>query len=57
MNIALYAVAGFLALGALLSVGTVGKPRKPLEPGAAALVVLFTAAMIVVLIFAAGRLG
>jgi hypothetical protein len=57
MNWALYALAAFMGLGALLAVSSIGKPRKPLEPGAAAWVVLFNAGWIVVAVLAAMRLS
>jgi hypothetical protein len=57
VNIALYVIAGWLAAGALVSVGTVGKPRKPTTPGAAAVIVILDAALVVTLILAAGRLS
>ncbi len=57
MQYALYAMAAFIAAGVLLSVGSIGKPRKPLTPGAGAFVVLTNAGWIVVLIVAAGMLS
>ena len=57
MNIIVYAIAGFLTLGALLTVGNVGKPRKPTTPGTAAAVVVIDAAIVVALVLAAGRLS
>lgn len=39
-------IVGFLALGALLTVASVGKPRKPLEPGVATVTVLVNALLI-----------
>lgn len=45
--IAKWLIIGFIALGALLTVTLVGKPRKPLTPGAAALTVLVCAVEIV----------
>lgn len=57
MNIVLYAIAGFLALGALLTVGSVGKPRKPTTGGIAAAVIVVDAAIVTLLIIAAGRLS
>jgi hypothetical protein len=57
MSIALYAIAGFLTLGALLTVGNVGKPRQPTSPGTAAAIVVIDAAIVVALVLAAGRLS
>lgn len=57
MNIALYAMAGIIAVSTLYNVGTVGKTRKPLEPAGAAVMVVMNAAFVVILVLAAGRLG
>jgi hypothetical protein len=53
MSIALYCIAGWLALGAFLSIGTIGKTRKPTTPGQAAFIVLIDATLIVTLVLAA----
>jgi hypothetical protein len=57
VNIALYVIAGWLTLGALLTIGFIGKPRKPTTPGTAAVVVMINAALIVTLVLAARRLA
>lgn len=57
MNIALYVIAGWLALGALLSIGNIGKERKPTTPGQAAVIVLIDAALVVTLVLAARGLS
>lgn len=48
--IAKWIVIGVISLGVLLTVGSVGKPRKPLEPGAAAVSVVLSAALIVTIV-------
>jgi hypothetical protein len=53
---ALYAIAAFIALGSILTVTSVGKPRKPTTGGIAAAVIVVDAFIIPVLIIAAGRL-
>ena len=35
----------FYAAGILVTISTIGKPRKPMEPGAAAIAVLITGAL------------
>jgi hypothetical protein len=57
MSIALYVVAGWQAIGILLSDGSAGKPRKPTTPGTAALIVAVGAAIITVLVLSALKLG
>jgi hypothetical protein len=57
MNWAVYGIAGWLTLGAILSIAFIGKQRKPTTPGAAAIVVLIDAALIVTLVLAARRLA
>jgi hypothetical protein len=56
MNFALYAIAAVIAVGALLSICMIGKPRKPITPGSAAVIVVINAAEVVVLILAARQL-
>lgn len=48
--IAKFFIVGWLALGAMLSIATVGKPRKPLTPGTAAVSVALTAGLIVLIV-------
>lgn len=43
-------LVGMFAMGALLTVGLVGKPRKPLTSGTAALTVFFNAVYIVLIL-------
>jgi hypothetical protein len=60
MSWALYAVAGVLAIAALVVVAGVGKPAdkvKPTTGGQAAAVVVVNAAMIVIVVLAATRLS
>jgi hypothetical protein len=57
MSIALYIIAGWITLGAILNITTIGKERKPTTPATAAVVVVVDAAFIVALILAAGRLS
>lgn len=57
MNIALYCIAGWLTIGALGSIGYIGKTRKPTTPGQAAFIVAIDAVLIVTLVLAARRLG
>lgn len=52
----LYAGAALTAINVLYIIGCVGKPRGPITPGVAALSTLFSAAWIVLLVIAAGRL-
>jgi hypothetical protein len=51
MSLVMWIVVAILALGALVSVATVGKPRKPMTGGAAALVVIIDAALIVAILW------
>ena len=53
MRIALYALAGWFTLSALLTISAIGKPRKPLTSGSAAVTVAILAAFVVVLVLAA----
>lgn len=39
-------IVAFLSYGALSTVASVGKPRKPLEPAVAVLTVVFTGAIV-----------
>lgn len=55
MRYALYAIAALVAVGAVLTIATVGKPRKPVTPGVAAWVAVWNAAIVVVLVLAAGQ--
>ena len=57
MNWALYAMAGVMALGALLTISSIGKPRKPVTPRDGAWLALTQAGWIALLILAAGRLS
>jgi hypothetical protein len=57
VNWALYALAAFLILGALSGVLIIGKPRKPMTPGAAAWVLVLNAGWAVELVIAARRLS
>jgi hypothetical protein len=57
VNWALYALAAFMGFGVLLTVSSIGKPRKPLEASSAAWVVLFNAGWIVLAVLAAMRLS
>jgi hypothetical protein len=57
MNWALYVIAGWLVLGALMQVGTVGNQRKPTTPFQAAVIVAIDAAIAVALVIAARRLS
>jgi hypothetical protein len=54
---ALWAFAGLLILGALLAIGSIGKPRKPLTHGQAAWVTVYAAAEAGVMIAAGIRLA
>jgi hypothetical protein len=53
---ALYAIAAFQCAGALLTITSAGKPRKPLTPGSAAAVTVIAAVIATVLVIAAQRL-
>lgn len=44
-------IVGYIALGALLSVAMVGKPRKPTTPGVAAGVVLICSLEILAVLY------
>lgn len=57
MNWALYALAAVVALGSLMTINSIGKPRKPMEADTAAFVVLINAAVVVLAILAAMRLS
>lgn len=56
MKIALYIIAGWNVLGALLMIGFIGRPRKPITPASAIVTVVITAAVVAVLILTTGRL-
>lgn len=57
MSWILLAIAAWLTLGALAVITSIGKPRKQMTPGAAAIVVLIDAAIIVALVLAARELA
>ena len=50
MNWLFWFLIGWWAFGALLTVGMVGKPRKPIDPGTAVVTILIHAALIVLLV-------
>lgn len=56
MKIALAAIAGFLAFGAVVTITGVGKTRPPLTGGVAAASVVTCGLMIAVLIWTIGAL-
>lgn len=51
-----YFLVGFIAVGTLLTVAAVGKPRRPLEARTAALVVLISALEISGLVYLVSQL-
>ncbi len=55
--VCLYIITGILVFGTLSTVKSVGKPRKPLTGGTAAMVVLINGVFITVFIVAALRLS
>ncbi len=57
MNYFLYYVIGMTALGALSVIAQVGKQRRPVTNGTAALTVLWCAANITGYIWILGRIG
>lgn len=57
MSIALLVVAALTASGTLLSIARTGKPREALTPGDAAAVTVICAAIVVVEVLAALRIG
>lgn len=57
MSIALYIIAGWIAFSSLVIVSSVGKPRKPVTGGTAALVVALCAIEVAILVIAAAKLG
>lgn len=56
MSIALCVVAAFLIVSTLVSVGTINKPRKPLEPSTAVGVVVINSTLVIIIVLAAIRL-
>ena len=48
--IAKWIIIGWIALGALMTIANIGKPRKPLEPGQVAVMSLINAAFITAVI-------
>lgn len=56
MSLALFIIAGIVALGALIRISLVGKPRKPLSGGEVAVSTAIDAAVVVFLILAALKL-
>jgi hypothetical protein len=57
MGITLLLFAGVIVLATLVVIGTTGKPRKPLSPSDAVAITLLNAAVTVILVLAALRLG
>lgn len=57
MRYALYAIAVFLTYSAIRTILDIGKPRKGITPAVAAGAVVIQAAMITIMILAAGRLS
>lgn len=53
----LIVTAGWMVLGALITIGTVGKQREPITGGVAAFSVAITAAMVAVMVTAAVSLS
>lgn len=53
MSTLLLIMAGWFALGTLLLIGMIGKPRKPVTPGMAVFCTLVVAVEIVILVKAA----
>lgn len=53
MNYALYVLAGLQVVGALFTVGRIGKPRKPTTPGDAVVIMVVSAIFVTILILAA----
>lgn len=56
MKIALYILAGWQVLNVFLTIGYIGKSRKPITPGQAVVMVMISAGVATVLILAAGQL-
>ena len=56
MRWALYAIASFAALSGIVTITSVGKPRKPISGAVAAAAVAIDALIIAALIIAAGQL-
>lgn len=54
-EVAKWLIVGLLALGAVLSISSVGKPRKPLEPRIAATVAVVNALVIAAILAYWGR--
>lgn len=57
MSIALLVISAFLVYGAFVTITQVGKPRKEITPTMAAVITLVDAAIVIVLVIAAMRLG
>ena len=57
MKLAVFFIAGWIAMGAIIAVATIGKPRKPITPGVAAGIIVIDAAITVALVLAAMRLS
>jgi hypothetical protein len=56
VNWALFILAGLLGFGLLVFISQIGKPREPIAPDDAVATVVFTAAVIVMMILAGVRL-
>jgi ribosomal silencing factor RsfS len=57
VNYALYVIAAWVAIGSLVAIGHIGKPRDTITPKQAARWVVIDAAVVVVLVLAALRLS
>lgn len=56
MSYALFTLAGICAVGAIFTIASVGRPRKPYTPADAAIITVLNAAFITILILAAIQL-
>jgi hypothetical protein len=56
VNWGLFVLAGLLIFGLLAFIGQIGKPREPIAPNDAVATVVFTAAIIVMMVLAGVRL-
>lgn len=57
MGIALICIAAFMAYGAVMTISQVNQPRKAIGPSMAAWITVVNAAIIVLVLMAAVRLG
>lgn len=57
MHIVDWIIVALFSLGLLLNVAQVGKPRKPLEPGTAAVIVAVNVALIIGVLWSHGALA